>query len=311
MNFCKLLSLPPELAIVAAQTAVKQNPANRPAVLGLAVMEPQHIALLTSKYWGPAGVHLGVTFLDTQDAALKAKILSHMNAWNQWANVQFSESTQGQVRIAMAADGYWSYLGTDISHIAAGQPTMNLEGFTVNTSDSEYKRVVRHETGHTLGFPHEHMRKEIVARIDPTKAKSYFLQNDGWDAATVQAQVLTPLDDATLTEAPTDTMSIMCYQLPGSIMVDSVAVPGGIDIDPEDGGLAAKIYPLAIIPPVVNPPVNPGTGGTATAVAVKAKVDAAFVSMETQYGRFTNCPQMLKIAQPVIDAAVDATFAGQ
>jgi hypothetical protein len=30
------------------------------------------------------------------------------------------------------------------------------------TPDAEFYRVVRHETGHTLGFPHEHMRKEII-----------------------------------------------------------------------------------------------------------------------------------------------------
>jgi hypothetical protein len=47
---------------------------------------------------------------------------------------------------------------------------MNLEGFTMKTPDSEFHRVVRHETGHTLGFPHEHMRAELVKRIDSCRA---------------------------------------------------------------------------------------------------------------------------------------------
>jgi len=55
--------------------------------------------------------------------------------------------------------GYWSYLGTDILHIPKNRPTMCLENFSMDTLESEYKRVVRHETGHTLGFPHEHMRR--------------------------------------------------------------------------------------------------------------------------------------------------------
>ena len=44
---------------------------------------------------------------------------------------------------------------------------MNLEAFTMQTPDSEFHRVVRHEAGHTLGFPHEHMRKAIVAAPGP------------------------------------------------------------------------------------------------------------------------------------------------
>jgi hypothetical protein len=72
---------------------------------------------------------------------------------------------------------------------------MNLQDFSMNTPESEYHRVVRHETGHTLGFPHEHLRKELVARIDPHKVYAYFLATQGWDRATVDAQVLTPLDD--------------------------------------------------------------------------------------------------------------------
>jgi hypothetical protein len=60
-------------------------------------------------------------------------------------------------QISRGSEGYWSYLGTDIRLIPWNRPTMNLQGFTMNTSESEYKRVVRHETGHTLGFPHEHI----------------------------------------------------------------------------------------------------------------------------------------------------------
>jgi hypothetical protein len=201
-------------------------------------------------------VKLGVTFLDTNSASLKNKILAHMNAWNQWANVSFSESAQGQVRIARArGDGYWSYLGTDVLSIPANQPTMNLEAFSLNTPESEYMRVVRHETGHTLGFPHEHTRAAIVARIDPSKAIAYFRRFDGWDAQTVREQVLTPLEESSILGTPTaDTMSIMCYQLDASIMKDGIAVPGGSDIDPSDQVFVARIYPVQGQPPPPPPP---------------------------------------------------------
>ena len=63
--------------------------------------------------------------------------------------------------------------------IPAKAQTMNLEAFTMNTPESEFHRVVRHETGHTLGFPHEHMRKALVDKIDPQKALEFFGRTQG------------------------------------------------------------------------------------------------------------------------------------
>jgi hypothetical protein len=282
---CMPKSLPPELLQSAAATAIAHNPMNAPPSRKLArmlsdvvssflegpardVMAPQHLALLTTKYWGVGGVHLTVSFLDGGPAELQARILSHMNAWGAYCNAKFSlTSGAAQVRITRTpGSGYWSYLGTDVLHIKAGQPTMNLDSFSMSTPESEYRRVVRHETGHTLGFPHEHMRRAVVERIDPAKAIAYFGRSQGWSASEVRSQVLTPLDEGSLLgPTPADVDSIMCYQLPGSIMRDGVAVPGGGDIDPSDQGYAAKVYPLAVSPPpppsppppVSPPPVSP------------------------------------------------------
>lgn len=247
---CTIKVLPKEQWTAAAATAVRINPGNQVdthlfrAATGT-VLPVEHLALLTAKRWPSTGVSLTVSFIETVDSALRARILSHMNAWGAYCNAKFTEiAANGQVRISLQGDGYWSYLGTDILHIAADQPTMNLQGFSMSTPESEYHRVVRHETGHTLGFPHEHTRSEIVARIDPDKAKAYFLANDGWDAAMVTAQVLTPLDNSALiATAQADPNSIMCYWLPASIMKDGMAVAGGTDIDAQDQTFAASVYP--------------------------------------------------------------------
>lgn len=240
---CTPKSLPSHQAIPAALNATHINPTNAPnPVLPLA---PQHIALLTSKYWGPKARRLTVSFLEKPSYQFRLLILRHMNAWySAGTNVHFVYTTgTGDVRITTQPDGYWSYLGTDIHMIAPTDPTMCLEAFTVNTPDSEYRRVVRHETGHSLGFVHEHMRKELVAQIDPGKAYAYFARYDGWDRQTVDEQVLTPLDDRTIMGTPPDQTSIMCYQLPGSITINGTPILGGLDINATDIGYARKIYP--------------------------------------------------------------------
>jgi hypothetical protein len=121
---------------------------------------------------------------------------------------------------------------------------MNLEGFTMRTSPSEFRRVVCHEAGHTLGFPHEHMRRELVQRIDPAKAYPYFRRTDGWSREDVDAQVLTPLNQQTIVGTQPDQTSIMCYQLPGSITRDGRPILGGTRINETDFKFAAVIYPL-------------------------------------------------------------------
>jgi hypothetical protein len=236
----------------AAQAATKVNPLNRPAVehLGLvtrsAAPTQAFLAVLTTKYWGSKGVELTVGFLDNPPADLRQRILAHMNAWDKTGNVRFTAtSTDPQVRIArVPGGGYWSYIGTDILQIKKDAATMNLDSFTMQTPESEYHRVVRHETGHTLGFPHEHMRRALVALIDRDKAFQHFGDEQGWDKNMVIQQVLTPLEESSLlaTDNP-DPDSIMCYQIPGSITKNGKTIAGGLDIDPSDFEFIARIYP--------------------------------------------------------------------
>lgn len=271
---CTPKVLPRAKWVAAARTASEINPVNHPpierlvrAIPGFAP-SPEHIAVLTTKYWHTKGVHLTVGFLDGPPADLKKRLLSHMNAWAKTANVKFVQTaTNPQVRIARMGGedgGYWSYLGTDVLHIDPDQPTMNLEAFTMNTSESEFHRVIRHETGHTLGFPHEHMRRELVNLIDPAKAIAYFEATQGWSADEVRQQVLTPIEESSLLGTPhADPNSIMCYQIPGSITKNGNAIIGGVDIDASDYAFAAKIYPKPGKAPAASPKAKVGKRGKA------------------------------------------------
>ena len=251
---CTPRVLPREKWQAAARTATEINPVNHPPVERLVRAMPgfhptaAHIAVLTTKYWHTGGVKLGVKFLDGESTALKKRILEHMNAWAKTSNVKFTLSnTDAKVRIARIdsgeQSGYWSYLGTDILHIPAGQPTLNLQAFTMDTPESEYHRVVRHETGHTMGFPHEHMRRALVELIDPQKAIAFFGRTQGWSEEEVRQQVLTPIEESQLLGTAVDEHSIMCYQIPGAITRSGKPIIGGTDIDKQDYTFAGKIYP--------------------------------------------------------------------
>jgi hypothetical protein len=257
---CTTRQLPVKLRPAAAETATALNPANRPhpAAVSRALLihrgtRRERIAVVVGKRWPASGVRLTVGFLDNPDSDLRARIILHMNAWAKTANVVFTESsTDPDVRISRVNSppdmaGYWSYVGTDIKHTKPGEATMNLESFTMATPESEYLRVVRHETGHTLGFPHEHMRRQLVAKIDQKKAFKYFADTEGWDKQAVIDQVLTPLEESTiLGTTKADQLSIMCYQIPGSITKGGKPIIGGTDIDDQDYQFAASIYPKQV-----------------------------------------------------------------
>lgn len=253
---CTPKSLPQNLLIKAAKEAVRINPVNHPPIGRMAGLmrgfraTPQRIAVLTTAYWGAKGVKLTVGFLDNPPADLRKRILLHMNAWNRDANVGFvASNTDPDVRISRVGGndgGYWSYVGTQIKQIPRREATMNLEAFTMQTRDSEFYRVVRHETGHTLGFPHEHMRRALVNKIDRKKAISYFQREDGWSEQETIDQVLTPIEESTIRGTIADPKSIMCYQIPGEITKDGKPIIGGLDIDESDYTFAGTIYPKTV-----------------------------------------------------------------
>lgn len=253
---CRPKSLPLDKLAAAERRAVEVNPENaseRRMVARTPVGRrggPRRIVVVIARRWPATGVRLSVSFLDNPSVALRKRIVSHMNAWGEHANVLFTETEGvGEVRIARLDSpsnmaGYWSYLGTEILDTPEDEPTLNLEGFTMRESEAEFRRVVRHEAGHTLGFDHEHLRGEIVNSIDREKAIKHFDLTDGWTPQEVEEQVLTPLARKSIMGTKeVDPLSIMCYQLPASIMKNGKAVKGGDDINSNDFAFAKSLYP--------------------------------------------------------------------
>lgn len=266
---CSIARLPDSLQWEAMKVAVAENPANAPmrqfVTASIAervsdMLDPGALTALTQKFWKAGGVDLTVSFVDNPSTSVRNKILERANWWGTktGANVKFRwVQSNGQVRIGRGRGGYWSYMGTDILSVPMNQITMNLEGFTDSTPESEWDRVPVHEFGHTMGFPHEHLRAEIIARIDRNKALNYFAQTQGWDSRTTISNVLTPLGAGTWigTETP-DQDSVMCYQLPGTITVDGQPIRGGAGMNERDRAFCLKCYPSLNPPPPPPPPTE-------------------------------------------------------
>jgi hypothetical protein len=106
---CTPKFLPKHLQVKAAKTATDVNPMNAP-VFGFApddeavtelVSDPLHIAVVTSKYWGPLRRRLTVSFMEDTAAELRARIVSHLNAWAKYGGLSFAETSgTGDVRIS-------------------------------------------------------------------------------------------------------------------------------------------------------------------------------------------------------------------
>ncbi|KAF9047904.1 hypothetical protein BJ165DRAFT_1468672 [Panaeolus papilionaceus] len=249
-SVCFEEELPEEHIIPAAQRAIELNPKNAPNGHTSGVRMTQRLALMTSKKW-PSPVRLKVEFMEQTSPQLRTRIVGHMNAWSQYCDVEFREdmkNAQATVRITLLGKSYKSAVGTDIKTRNPKNPTMWLGGFTMNTSESEYRRVVRHETGHTLGFRHEHLRKDIVKWIDKDKAYAYYGSGpNGWDKPKIDANVLTGIDEKVLTATKeVDGDSIMCYFIGDLLTAKAPHFVGGRDISPKDAKLAREVYPMYV-----------------------------------------------------------------
>lgn len=265
---CHIMELPPEQQLEAARNAIALNPANAPRLdllvpalstalagasrrdLSPAIEDPQFLTALTGKYWrGP--VRLTVSFLDNPSSSLRNRVLSHFNAWGEFSDVRVDwTASGGDIRIARNEPALYSYLGTDIRLVPMDRHTMMLGGYSDRTPDREIRRSGCHELGHSLGFIHEHLRRELVRKIVASKAYAYYARTQGWSRATVDSNVLRYADESTITgsEVP-DQDSLMCYQIPGEITVDGKPIPGGVDFSPQDKVMAGRLWPKTTPPP--------------------------------------------------------------
>jgi hypothetical protein len=248
LKVCFDRELPQDQLEVAAKRAVAENPANAPsgtAAFGVSALPPNFMALITGKKWKP-GRTLRVCFLGGEEV-VQQKVEQFAHQWEEYANIKFvfGNDPEAEVRITFdPTGGSWSYIGTDILGIAAGQPTMNYGWLTPHTLDQEYSRVVLHEFGHTLGCIHEHQNPAGGIHWNRQQVLHDLMgPPNNWSEATVENNMFRRYGRTITQFTKQDPTSIMMYSFPKSWTEDGFQAPENHELSAMDKEYIAKMYP--------------------------------------------------------------------
>lgn len=201
-------------------------------------------AIPKDAYWG-LRPFLSVSFTQLTHPALRIGILDRMNTWASHGKVRFYQSPAGKpgvIRIDRV-NGWSSEIGKRCLKVPLNQPTTAMAVSFANL-EAETPSII-HEAGHVLGLDHEHIRPQIVRRLDPKRTIAYYQYWFGWSEMETRSYILTPLIEANywLSLGGPDEQSIMCYYLPGYCTLDKRPIGKGIvSISQIDASFIGQVY---------------------------------------------------------------------
>ncbi|WP_254865167.1 Tolloid-like protein 1 [Bacillus cereus] len=204
------------------------------------------MALVIEKKWRN-GRTLRVRFLDG-DPAVHEKVKSYANEWIRYANLKFAfgNDPDAEIRISFRdpQGGFWSYLGTDCLTIPQDMPTMHLQGFNSNTSETFLSQVVLHQFGHALGLGDEHHNPENTIPWDKEAVYRYYIEELGWSKANVDSNVLAKLDPRGTAHTPHDPKSIMQFPVPNELTIGDYEIGFNTTLSEVDKRFIGQMYPF-------------------------------------------------------------------
>ena len=209
------------------------------------VVHLSRMAVERKKEWERGRV-LTVSFIGG-NKTVKERLKRHAQRWSDYANIFFEFNHRqkvADVRISFnTKDGSWSEVGTDLLSADKADATMNFGWLTPLLNDEEFRQVVLHEFGHTLGCIHEHSRPDNGIPWNKPKVYEYYKESDGWNKDEVDDQVFYKYDKNIIRGSKLDKKSIMMYAVPEELTVGRYSIPFNSDLSREDKVYIGKLYP--------------------------------------------------------------------
>ena len=145
------------------------------------------LSVLTKNTGAPRASSSRSGSMDSPPADLRARILSHMNAWVRGATCALSRPRPTPRCVLLAPRATATYIlpgHRDVLLIPANARTMNLDGFTMNTPDPEFTAWCATRPGPYGRIFRMSICAKIIDRIDKQKAFSlHFMQTQGLERA--------------------------------------------------------------------------------------------------------------------------------
>ncbi|GAA1165249.1 hypothetical protein F4556_006839 [Kitasatospora gansuensis] len=166
---------------------------------------------------------------------------------------EVDDASEAEVRIAFADDGSWSYVGRDVLTIGVHEPTMNF-GWDLTTPWG--RATARHETGHTLGLPHEHQNPYAgIVWDEEAVYTSLGKPPNSWTREETFNNILRKLSKQEVTGSTWDPESIMEYPFePGLIKEPEKyareGIEGPLSLSAIDKDQVLHWYPPVSVGPV-------------------------------------------------------------
>lgn len=208
--------------------------------------DSQRLGVITRKVWKPGRV-LRVRFMDG-DPIVQGKVIDAASEWMDYANLTFEVSTDpdAEIRITFDIEGYSSLIGIDSKGVSTDRKTMTLGGLTAKTDPDEYRRVVLHEFGHSIGCIHEHSSPAAGIPWDrPAVYALYAGEPNYWTPEQVDLNIFMKYDSEQTQFSAFDRDSIMLYPIDANMTNGQYQVGFNDELSDRDKQFIARIYPKA------------------------------------------------------------------
>ncbi|KAJ7870647.1 hypothetical protein B0H14DRAFT_3573861 [Mycena olivaceomarginata] len=239
----------------------KDEAVTDPGAVMRALQSPIALRAVLSKLLWESGATISYSFIGGTDTQ-RTKVDQIVKEWFPYANIVFERVEEGgTLRIGFNPDsGSWSYVGEQNRAIAKPKQTMNLgwigKGAAISSDD---RSVILHEFGHALGLMHEHQSPARGGKInlDEPKLYKYYKSTQGWDEATIKAQIIDCLQQSDVSNySELDTTSIMItltipprYFMPAEMNLERINVPPNLELSEMDKAYMIINYPRPTPPP--------------------------------------------------------------